>query len=92
MVHASGECHAVSCSPAIHAALSLIAPNRSPWQKMPRVELVIAVLITPFLCNVFAFWVTDSFLKGKLHNHETCVVCTYVGVADTATVTLLGLA
>lgn len=36
----------------------------SPWQKMPRVELVIAVLITPFLCNVFAFWVTDSFLKG----------------------------
>lgn len=45
----------------------------SPWQHMPRIELVVAVLITPFLCNVFAFWVTDSFLKGliddQLKNH-----------------------
>eukprot|EP00658_Telonema_sp_P-2_P008087 TRINITY_DN1302_c0_g1_i1.p1 TRINITY_DN1302_c0_g1~~TRINITY_DN1302_c0_g1_i1.p1 ORF type:complete len:245 (-),score=52.15 TRINITY_DN1302_c0_g1_i1:250-984(-) len=49
----------------------------SPWEKMPRMELVVAVLITPFMCNVFAFWVMDSFLQGlveigaaKYHNNN----------------------
>ena len=27
-------------------------------------ELVVAMLIAPFLFNVFSFWIIDSFLKG----------------------------
>jgi len=36
----------------------------SPVSFNPKVELVVAMLIAPFLCNVMAFWIYDSFLQG----------------------------
>lgn len=36
----------------------------APVSFSPKVELILAMLIAPFLCNVLAFWIIDSFLKG----------------------------
>jgi len=44
----------------------------SPINNYPRVELVVVMVVVPFLVNVVVFWISDNFLmhtKAKGHTH-----------------------
>jgi len=36
-----------------------------PIQRYPNIELILVMIVIPFILNVIQFWIQDNFLKGK---------------------------
>ncbi|EPZ35515.1 Protein of unknown function DUF3661, vaculolar transmembrane domain-containing protein [Rozella allomycis CSF55] len=53
----------------------------SPIQAYPKWELLIVMLIVPFIMNVFQFWVIDQFIKDPMHSLQ---VQGYKAMGDSA--------